>query len=52
MAAELIGIRRSVERPLPHMSWFHKYKLGAVDGLGDDATSEDNSCCSGADSIT
>jgi xanthine dehydrogenase accessory factor len=52
VAAELIGIRRSAERPLPHMSWFHKYKLGAVDGLGDDAASEDKSCCSGAESLS
>lgn len=31
IVAELIGIRRNVERPLPHMSWFHKYKTGAMD---------------------
>src|SRR5215831_2517104 len=26
ITAELIGIRRRVERPLPHMSWFHNYR--------------------------
>ena len=42
IVAELIGIRRNVERPLPHMSWFHKYKAGAMDGL--DGAVEDKDC--------
>ena len=27
--AELIAARRGVERPLPHMSWFHSRQLNA-----------------------
>ncbi len=27
ITAELIAVRRKVERPLPHMSWFHSRKL-------------------------
>jgi xanthine/CO dehydrogenase XdhC/CoxF family maturation factor len=26
ITAQLIAIRRRVERPLPHMSWFHNYR--------------------------
>lgn len=26
ITAELIAVRRRVERPLPHMSWFHNYR--------------------------
>ena len=44
IVAELIGIRRGAERPLPHMSWFHKYKAGTVDAADDDAT-EKKACC-------
>lgn len=29
ITAELIAVRRRVERPLPHMSWFHSRKAGA-----------------------
>jgi len=29
ITAELIAARRKVERPLPHMSWFHSRKLGS-----------------------
>ena len=29
ITAELIAVRRKVERPLPHMSWFHSRKLGS-----------------------
>ena len=29
ITAELIAVRRGVERQLPHMSWFHSRKLGA-----------------------
>lgn len=29
ITAELIAIRRSVERPMPHMSWFHSRNLDA-----------------------
>jgi len=28
ITAELIAVRRRVERPLPHMSWFHSRKVG------------------------
>jgi len=30
ITAELIAMRRGVERPLPHMSWFHWRKLGEL----------------------
>ncbi|MGH9516021.1 MAG: XdhC family protein [Terriglobales bacterium] len=30
ITAELIGVRRRVERPLPHMSWFSSRKLESV----------------------
>jgi xanthine dehydrogenase accessory factor len=29
ITAEMIAVRRKVERPLPHMSWFHSRKLEA-----------------------
>jgi len=29
--AELIAVRRRVERPLPHMSWFHSRRSGLAD---------------------
>jgi xanthine dehydrogenase accessory factor len=51
IVAELIGIRRKVERPLPHMSWFHKYKAGAMDGAGDAAVN-DAACCGDAEKLT
>jgi xanthine dehydrogenase accessory factor len=31
ITAELIAVRRRVERPLPHMSWFHSRKLGVTE---------------------
>jgi xanthine dehydrogenase accessory factor len=31
ITAELIAVRRKVERPLPHMSWFHSRKLATDD---------------------
>ena len=31
ITAELISVRRRVERPLPHMSWFHSRKLNVDD---------------------
>jgi xanthine dehydrogenase accessory factor len=34
ITAELIATRRGVERPLPHMSWFHSRKM-ARDDSGD-----------------
>jgi xanthine dehydrogenase accessory factor len=49
ITAEVIGIRRKVERPLPHMSWFHKYKPAAGE-VGD--TNEGNDCCSGAEKLS
>jgi len=30
ITAELIAMRRGVERPLPHMSWFHWRKPGEM----------------------
>jgi xanthine dehydrogenase accessory factor len=52
IVAELIGIRRKVERPLPHMSWFHQYKVGAMDGISAETSVEDKDRCSGADKLT
>jgi xanthine dehydrogenase accessory factor len=49
ITAELIGIRRKVERPLPHMSWFHKYKLSDAGGSAAEAADQDS--CSGADKL-
>jgi len=55
ITAELIGIRRKVERPLPHMSWFHKYKLDAIE-IGNDAANdvagEGIDCRNDADKLT
>jgi len=31
ITAELIAVRRRVERPLPHMSWFHSKKVGSIE---------------------
>jgi len=31
ITAELIAVRRRVERPLPHMSWFHSRRSGLAD---------------------
>jgi xanthine dehydrogenase accessory factor len=31
ITAELIAVRRRVERPLPHMSWFHSRRSGLTD---------------------
>jgi len=45
IVAELIGIRRGAERPLPHMSWFHKYKAGAADASCDDDATKNKACC-------
>jgi xanthine dehydrogenase accessory factor len=44
IVAELIGIRRGAERPLPHMSWFHNYKAGTTDTV-EDGASEKKACC-------
>jgi xanthine dehydrogenase accessory factor len=49
IVAELIGIRRGVERALSHMSWFHKRNAGEMDSLGDDAVLEDKACCGEAE---
>jgi xanthine dehydrogenase accessory factor len=40
IVAELIANRRNVERPLPHMSWFHSHRLAEV-GSGDDEARAD-----------
>jgi xanthine dehydrogenase accessory factor len=52
IVAELIGVRRNAERPLPHMSWFHKYKSGAADAFDDDAPQSEKACCGEADELT
>jgi xanthine dehydrogenase accessory factor len=31
ITAELIAVRRRVERPMPHMSWFHSRKVGSIE---------------------
>jgi xanthine dehydrogenase accessory factor len=51
IVAELIGVRRNVERPLPHMSWFHKYKVGASDEGGDDTAASGKACCGEVDEL-
>ena len=33
ITAELIAIRRRVERPLPHMSWFHSRRISSGENL-------------------
>lgn len=50
ITAELIAIRRNVERPLPHMSWFHKYKPGEV-SVAEEETADGSDCCSSADKL-
>jgi xanthine dehydrogenase accessory factor len=40
IAAELIAVRRRVERPLPHMSWFHSRKISSNEGLNACATED------------
>ena len=52
ITAELIGIRRNVERPLPHMSWFHKYKSGATDANGNEIATSGKACCGEVDELT
>lgn len=52
IVAELIGIRRNVERALPHMSWFHKYKTGAIDASAEDSAHGESASCSGAEKLT
>ncbi len=51
IVAELIGIRRNAEHPLPHMSWFHKYNPGAPDALDEDAVVHEKSCCGEAEEL-
>lgn len=50
ITAELIATRRNVERPLPHMSWFHKYKPSEAIAAGEEAAAI-NDCCNGADKL-
>jgi len=52
IVAELIGIRRGAERPLPHMSWFHKYKSTAMDSAGNGPATEDEACCGEEEKLT
>ena len=42
IVAELIGLRRHAERPLPHMSWFHSARHAA--DAGEEETGADDSC--------
>jgi xanthine dehydrogenase accessory factor len=51
IVAELIGVRRNVERPLPHMSWFHKYKAGAIGEDGDAIAPSGKACCGEVDEL-
>ena len=43
ITAELIAVRRRVERDLPHMSWFHRHKSSdqGISEVENDETSED-----------
>src|SRR5947199_3812266 len=43
ITAELIAVRRRVERPLPHMSWFHSRKLSSSDAKMEVNENEDHS---------
>ena len=43
IVAELIGIRRHAERPLPHMSWFHGARKVA-DGSEEEAAGDESAC--------
>lgn len=52
ITAELVAIRRNVERPLPHMSWFHKYKPGEMSIPEGDTATAGNDSCSGADKLS
>ncbi len=48
--AQLIAIRRNVERELPHMSWFHSgrhLKAAAVEAEPDAAQADDEACTTG-----
>jgi xanthine dehydrogenase accessory factor len=40
--AEIIANRRNVERPQPHMSWFHSRRFTADTNVDDDARADDN----------
>ena len=51
ITAELIGIRRNVERPLPHMSWFHKYNIGSAAEMTGEEVREDKDSRSDADKL-
>ena len=44
ITAELIGVRRKAERPLPHMSWFHQYKPGGAEPLDERASGDEEPC--------
>lgn len=52
IVAELIGIRRNVERALPHMSWFHKYEAGAMEPPAEGTANEESASCGGAEKLT
>ncbi len=43
IVAELIGMRRNAERPLPHMSWFHQSTT--TDAALDSDSKESKACC-------
>lgn len=49
IVAELVGVRRHAERPLPHMSWFHggKHKAEA----GEDESADDESSCNPSERV-
>ena len=52
IVAELIGIRRNVERALPHMSWFQKYNASAMDVSAEAPATGESASCSGAEKLT
>jgi len=52
IVAELIGIRRKAERPLPHMSWFHTHKSAAIETAGNEPVTEEEACCGEAEKRT
>ena len=51
VVAELIAARRRVERPLPHMSWFHTNRH-RVDAGEEDAEVSGQACCESSEKLS
>ncbi|MDE3150057.1 MAG: XdhC family protein [Acidobacteriota bacterium] len=51
ITAEIIALRRRVERALPHMSWFQSRKPGAPALANEDEAAVDESCCHDAEKL-